>query len=107
MSGVTSGADLLGGFLDENGLSLQDAADALSCSKVAVWHWRTGKQRPRPEIRDRIASWTSGVVPADSWLTEDEREKSTVTPFVPAGVAEPASVTPVAAEPAAPAEGAA
>ena len=27
MSDVTSGADLLGGFLDENGLSLQDAVD--------------------------------------------------------------------------------
>lgn len=83
MGDVRSGADRFGEFLDENGLSLQDAADALSVSKVAVWHWRTGKQRPRPEIRDRIASWTSGRVTADSWLTEDEREKSTVTPFVP------------------------
>lgn len=71
----TTGAVLLGRFLDSHKLTLRTAAGHLGVSDVAVLSWRSGKLRPGPEWRLALARWTRGAVPAEAWLTEDERSR--------------------------------
>lgn len=69
------GAALLRDYLDEKHLTRAEAARQIGASAAAVQYWLTGGQRPRADIRQRIEKWTGGLIPADSWLTEDEAQK--------------------------------
>jgi transcriptional regulator with XRE-family HTH domain len=76
--------ELLAEFIRVHGLSLRDAARGIGTSKTSLIFWLRGDQRPRAEVRDAIEKWTSGAVPASSWLLPGEvLPVDRVSPFTP------------------------
>lgn len=48
------------------------------------WAGEDRSYRPDPHLRQAIQTYTGGLVPAESWLTEEERAKrDKVQPFEP------------------------
>lgn len=70
---LTAGARKLSGFLRDNKIRNSAAADALGVSDVAIHHWLNGNARPKDALRAKIAIWTRGEVPVESWVTGTER----------------------------------
>lgn len=68
----TRGHELWAGFLAAVGATEAEAARAISVSRGVLSQWKDG-QRPRAEIRARIARWTRGRVPPVAWMTDEER----------------------------------
>lgn len=55
------------------GLTQSDAADQLGIRASALSQYLKRKQRPKADIRQRIARWSEGAVPEAAWLTAKER----------------------------------
>lgn len=72
---MSDGAVLLGEYLERKTIKKAKAAEELKTSVSAIHYWLKGGQRPRGDMRDLIESWSSGAVPADSWLTPKERAR--------------------------------
>ena len=71
--------------MTKTGAKASDIADAAGKSTAAVYGWLGGEYRPDGDARDRLERFTDGRVPAEIWLTSEEREKrDAVKPFVPA-----------------------
>lgn len=67
------GPDLLRSFLEARStLTQAAAAGQLGIVPAALNAYLKRKQRPRSDIRQRIAKWTDGAVPESSWLTAEE-----------------------------------
>ena len=82
---LTTGAVLLGEFLDRHDITQEAAAQGLKVTNPAVNDWVNGKKRPEPDNRNAIAIWTSGFVPVEAWLRDAEAAKvANVRPFVAA-----------------------
>lgn len=65
---------LLASFLEaKKPLNQAQAAEQLGIVPAALTGYLKRKQRPRADIRQRIAKWSEGFVPEESWLTDDER----------------------------------
>jgi hypothetical protein len=97
---MTDGAVLFAAFIERNAITLVAAGKALGVSGPTIYDWSTGKKRPRWHHREAIAVWTRDDVPADSWLTDDERAAMRdVRPFVPPAESGPSLDDDDAAEP--------
>jgi len=93
----TAGARLFAAFLagqnpTKNKITIDAARRALGVSDPTILAWRDGGAKPSRTLRDAIERWTSGAVKAADWSDDEERK----------AIERAASVTPVAAEPAAP-----
>ena len=87
---MLKGLALFVGFLEDNHISPAEAGRQLSCTRVAVYKWVDESQRPDQPMRLAIERWTKGKVPADSWLTDEDRAKAAdVRPFEAAAAQEP------------------
>lgn len=71
--GTYPAAKLLARFIGDKGLTQAAAADQLSIVPAALSMYLKRRQRPRADIRTRIAKWSEGAVPEDAWLTAKER----------------------------------
>lgn len=81
---MTNGGRLLAEFLKRNGLTQLAASRAIGVSDPTIHDWVTGSKRPRAHHRDAISVWTNEDVPADAWLTDEERAGTmAVRPFRP------------------------
>jgi transcriptional regulator with XRE-family HTH domain len=68
------GPDLLRAFLDaKRPMTQAQAAGQLGIVPAALTAYLKRKQRPRSDIRQRIAKWSEGAVPEGAWLTAEER----------------------------------
>lgn len=68
------GAELLRSFLEsKRPLTQAAAAGQLGIVPAALTAYLKGIQRPRSDIRQRIAKWSEGHVPESAWLTTEER----------------------------------
>jgi transcriptional regulator with XRE-family HTH domain len=64
---------LLKAFLDsKKPLTQAEAAKQLGIVPSALWGYLNKTQRPRDEVRERIARWSGGKVPVNSWRTVSE-----------------------------------
>jgi len=63
----------LAAFVVATDISAAKAAEAIGVTGAALHKWTHGEGRPRPEMRDRIARWTGGIIPAADWMTDEER----------------------------------
>ena len=69
------GQRLVAKWLDAKGKGAAAVmAKALGVSPASVTHWKKATQRPRDEQRRKLALYTEGAVPADSWLSQAERK---------------------------------
>lgn len=68
------GAKLLKAWLARTGLSQAAAARVLGVSQAAVCDWLHQKKLPIGLYRQALETWTSGAVPAWSWVDREERE---------------------------------
>lgn len=68
------GNDLLAQFLKARGIAKIELARAVGVVPSAVSIWLHGS-RPRALFRHKIERFTAGVVPADAWLTPEERKQ--------------------------------
>lgn len=73
MTNSRPGRDLLRGFLRKNKLTQDQAATAMHTTKATVSTWCNGQTQPRAEWRTVIERWTCGLVPADAWMSADDR----------------------------------
>ena len=64
----------LGRFLEAKGISPAEASRQIGVSRAAMSVWLHAAQRPRPEMRMRIAKWTRQAVPVEAWMTDEERQ---------------------------------
>jgi transcriptional regulator with XRE-family HTH domain len=82
-------------WIEQRGLTLEGAGEALSVTKAAIWMIRTGARTPSPSLAEAIERWTAGGVPAASW-PRDERERERleawehIQPYQPPEPEEPA-----------------
>lgn len=60
----------------ERGLTLQSVADALECNLSTVWKWlrKNKAKRSRPDAIVRVAIERLYGIPADAWMTSEERK---------------------------------
>lgn len=80
----TQGAELFEKWLRETKTTLADVGKSMGKSHVAVLKWRTGEFRPETIERAKLEKLTSGFVPADSWLSDEERKSlETLQPIQP------------------------
>lgn len=56
-----------------NNVSVAEIARACRISESSLFHYETGRRRPRPEIAERIASFTRGQVSAGELLGLTDR----------------------------------
>lgn len=63
----------LAAFLEENSLTQRQLARAIGVSDPVVHNWLSGDRRPRDVHRRGIAAFTRQRIPAEAWLTEEER----------------------------------
>ena len=73
---------------EHGGIALRAAAKVIGVSHVTLRAWESGAAVPHPDMREAIARWTHGFVPADRWpLTEVEQKlvaaAARVEPFEP------------------------
>ena len=64
---------IFGQWLLEHGISTADAAAELGLSRMAVWRYATGRQRPTDEIKLKIWLYTRGAVEPNDWFDLDPR----------------------------------
>lgn len=84
MSEKTDAVVLFRTFLEKNKLSASEAARALGVSHVAVSAWMRLISRPDAHMREKIAVWTDGWVPAEKWLRPGEAARiGDMKPFEP------------------------
>ena len=76
------GRELFLGFLERRGITRFQAAVALGVQPSTVHYWLT-KVRPNVGHRGKIATWSEGEIPADSWLTAEEVESMSNQPTAP------------------------
>lgn len=83
---VAPGAALFRAFRAANDISQSKAGEQLgNISAPSVHAWESGTARPKNHVRKRIAIWTQGAVPEDSWMFPDEHVE--VVPFQKPGAA--------------------
>jgi transcriptional regulator with XRE-family HTH domain len=75
MSAEYSAPVLLREFLKAKGLTQAGAATQIGIVPAALTYYLKATQRPRADIRQRIAKWSEGAVPESSWLTAAEAGK--------------------------------
>ena len=64
---------LLSNFLkSKKPLTQAEASKQLGIVPSALWGYLNRTQRPRDEVRERIAKWSGGRVPVNSWRTAGE-----------------------------------
>jgi len=81
-----SGPEALERWLRTSGAKVTDVVAALNKSAPAIYSWMKKEYRPDRETAERLETFTAGAVPADSWLTKEEREaRDAVRPFTPTG----------------------
>jgi transcriptional regulator with XRE-family HTH domain len=69
----SDGARALQRYMRAHECSQRAAARVLGVSGPTVHAWLGGTKRPRPEMRERIAAWSRGLVPVDAWLPAADR----------------------------------
>lgn len=69
----TQGAILFERHIDTIQRKHSEVAAALDVPHSSVRYWIAGAQRPRSESRTKIARWSNGAVPEDSWISDAER----------------------------------
>jgi len=70
--------------MERTGIGVCAVARALGKSHVTVSKWGSGGYRPSEAERSKLERFTSGAVPADLWLTDEERaEIAAVVPALP------------------------
>ena len=68
-----AGREALSRWLAFHGVPQAVCALAIGVSQAAVSDWSRGKKVPEARYRNAIERWTSGAVPASSWLPAEER----------------------------------
>ena len=67
--------DLLLAEIKRRDLTRAAAATQLGLQPSSLHHYTVTRiYRPKAELREKIAAWSEGRVPAESWLTPDERD---------------------------------
>lgn len=59
-------------YMAENSLKDEDVAEAIGVERATVLRYRHGTMTPRLKIMQRIARWSKGNVPLESWLEAAE-----------------------------------
>jgi len=72
---MTDGPHLFDEYMKRRGVKRADAAKALNTSVSAIHYWINGGQRPRADMREAIEKWSGGEVPADAWMSPEERAR--------------------------------
>lgn len=101
LMGTYPAVDLLRAFFKaKEPLTQAAAAKQLGIVPAALTAYLKGTQRPRSDIRQRIAKWSEGAVPEGAWLTAEERARlATVDPAViPSADDEPQTPKPTGTE---------
>jgi len=70
-----TGPELLTEFLTAEAVSRNDCAERLRVSRTALYYWLTGETAPGQAVREEIAAWTRGKVPAESWGPPTDHRK--------------------------------
>ncbi len=86
---LSDGVHGLREFLKANGLRKADVVRAIGVTHPAVIDWLKGTKTPTVEHREKIATWTSGEVPASAWepLKKSGAKVVTVVPYRASGAA--------------------
>lgn len=70
---LAPGAGLFRAFRVNNDISQDEAGKQLGgISAPSLSAWETGTARPKAHVRKRVAIWTQGAVPEESWLLPGE-----------------------------------
>lgn len=78
------GAGLLRSFIVARGLTIRAVADALGITATPIIGWLHHGERPRRDIQEALARWTTEEVPEASWLRDGElRPVDRVRPYEP------------------------
>lgn len=85
-TGHHPGPDLLGAFIERNGLGKGQAAAALGVTRVTLWAWLNRESAPSDRCRKDIATWTKGEVAETAWppLIDRRKRHAVVKPFAAA-----------------------
>lgn len=72
-------------FLEANRATQTLLARAIGCSDAMVSMWLCGTRRPNAARREAIRVFTSGKIPPEMWMTDEERERiaNIVVPLLP------------------------
>jgi transcriptional regulator with XRE-family HTH domain len=57
-------------YMAREGLKDEDVAAVIGVERATVNRYRHGAVTPRLEMMQRIARWSKGKVPLESWLAE-------------------------------------
>jgi transcriptional regulator with XRE-family HTH domain len=57
-------------YMAREGLKDDEVAVAIGVERATVNRYRNGAVRPSVEVMQRIARWSKGKVPLESWLIE-------------------------------------
>jgi transcriptional regulator with XRE-family HTH domain len=57
-------------YMAQQGLKDDEVAAAIGVERATVNRYRNGAVTPRLEMMQRIARWSKGKVPLESWLVE-------------------------------------
>lgn len=66
------GADLMAKWLRDRRIKQTTVARVLLVTPSAVHDWLLHKRTPSLQFRDALERWTSGAVPATSWLSSQD-----------------------------------
>jgi transcriptional regulator with XRE-family HTH domain len=70
MEGQETLGDLIAEFTEREHITLDRLAEALGVSRQALWFWQTGKRKPGPSSRAKLAAF--GILPAPLGLSADQ-----------------------------------
>ena len=72
-SEAVAGNDALSRWLALHGVSQARCGLALGVTQTAVSDWVRGRKSPQSRYRAALERWSSGAIPANSWLSATER----------------------------------
>lgn len=56
--------------IDKRKLTVKAAAAELGVAQSAMFYWLRGASMPRAAMRETIAEWSKGTVPASAWVEQ-------------------------------------
>lgn len=66
---------LLADFLAAHSVPQVEVATLLGVDPATVSYWLSGSRKPQQQYREALERWTSGAVPADTWLDAAARRE--------------------------------
>jgi len=76
MLGGMNPSATLGAWLDAHAIPQAEMGRVFNVSAVTIHYWVTGDRKPSHQRALAIEAWTSGAIPAASWLDDAARKDS-------------------------------